>query len=187
MVGVVHHLTRRYAYWRYRDMTTMNYNRPYFRYIDNMRRELNRSSAQLTDGVNRLNKPKSSWDKMAEIKLTEVEERTLFEILDLSGSYMELTGKWLGIFMDKGKSKQRKKLLEQRDEVSDKLQKASDVLVASEAINQVNGRKVGVFDWWNLLQTNFQQDGVEELFEIADEIFTKSIKKLEDGLGSARP
>ncbi|HCG6670452.1 TPA: hypothetical protein NJ211_004649, partial [Vibrio parahaemolyticus] len=50
---------------------------------------------------------------------------------------------------------------------------------ASEMLNQMNGRSSGVFDWWKLLQSILDKEGVTELQEIADDVFAMSFKKIE--------
>lgn len=156
----------------------MNYSRPHLLYIDNIRRELKNSSDRLNDTGDKFIKPKSNWDKMAEIKLTDIEEKTLLEFIELISKHSELSVEWFRIFLSKGKGKQRKKILSEQDQVYSKLEKISDSIVALEAYNQLKGRKDGIFEWWNLLLGSLEGDVADQISDIADEVFNNSVKKL---------
>ncbi|MDW3057880.1 MULTISPECIES: hypothetical protein [Vibrio] len=160
-------------------MAKINHSRPYLRYVDNIRRELSKASAQYRQSPNKSKASLSAWDKMSRIELTDVEEKSLFDIIELSTSYIDLSCEIISLIMVKGSSKKRKKLNAKREEVHQRLQEASDVLVASEMLNQMNGRSSGVFDWWKLLQSILDKEGVTELQEIADDVFAMSFKKIE--------
>ncbi|HCG6869755.1 TPA: hypothetical protein NJ279_004662 [Vibrio parahaemolyticus] len=160
-------------------MTKINHSRPYLRYVDNIRRELNKASTQYRQAPNRSKSSLSVWDRMARIEITDVEEKSLFEILELSTLYMELSGEIISLIMVKGSAKKRKKLSAEREELYQKLQESSDVLVASEIMNQLKGRSTGVFHWWRLLQSILDKEGITELSGIADDIFSKSFEKID--------
>lgn len=157
-------------------MTRINHSRPYLLYIDNLRRENNKAVARHKSIENKRNtglinnKPKRTtfWDKMAAIKLSEIEEQKLFELLEISARYFDAEAKLLSLTFKKGVGEKKKSLQLKINNAYRELVHIGEQIILLEIESQIKGREKGLIHWWELLETKIRRDGASDFWELVN-------------------
>jgi hypothetical protein len=168
-------------------MSKINHERPYLKYIDNIRREIKKSSsfsskepeidpstARDTSIGQRL------WNKMLQINLTEPELEKISELLRLLNEHSQTQCKWLELLMKPKEGKQKKALEKEMEQLKLSMISIAIQIIALEAIARNDGREKGIFDWLNLLGKHMTKNGAEDgwyflsetVFKVANEAFS---------------
>lgn len=171
-------------------MSNINHNRPYLKYIDNLKREMGKaeSSPRKIPSFPRkykVTKNPSYIKKLDSISLLEIELDRIDEIMDLltedASLFIELLSTMrLGGKKNKRKRNTRRKKIEQiQSEIQRKMVSLSIELMASDLEQSSKGRKEGVFDWFNALGELMWNNGAEMGWETLDSIFTEASETVE--------
>lgn len=171
-------------------MSAINHQRPYLKYIDNVRRELysmavfSKSKNELSNGQKRSSekqprlKGQQLFKEMEQINLSQNESEKILDIIQKINQHIQYECDWLEAFMQKNKRSQ--KIKKEQKILLESIVNITMQLIASEIVAQNEGREKGVFDWFNLLGKYLHKNGLADLWEfLTDCVFTKAFESLD--------
>lgn len=150
-------------------MSKINHDRPYLKYINNIQREIKRSSAfsskkpeigsSVTKGITI---GKRLWNKISRINLTKSELEKISKLLYFLNEYYFMQYKFIELLMDINQGIQKKALMNEMEQLKQSMVSIAVQIIVLELIARNNGREKGIFDWLNLLGEHMSQNGFED-------------------------